>query len=360
MKKVIFYIGSMQLGGANRVVANLSNFFADKGIKVILINDICPQEKKDEYMISGQIKRFFLENNIKNKILKNILMIYELRKIVKAENPDAIVSFMGPPNIRNIIATLGLKTRRVVSVRNDPYYEYGKGIKKYLSKYIFNLADGCVFQTSEAQIYFSKKLQKKSQIILNPVDERFFHVRRKNVCSNIITIGRLEKQKNHELLIRAFYKIKDDFPDVNLIIYGDGNLRTYLEKLIKELKIEDRVIMPGNVSDAWNKLSEAELFVLSSDYEGLPNALMEAMAVGVPIISTDCPCGGPRELILNEKQGVLVKCNEIDLLSNKIKEILQNDDLRKEMSSNVRERALDFKSNYIFEQWRKYIFKGDL
>lgn len=355
MKKIMFYIGSMQYGGANRVVANLIDYFIKNNYDIILLNDIFPKKYKKEYIISKDVRRYFIENKIKSRVLKNLSMIMHIRKIIKKEQPDVLISFMGPPNIRTIVSTFGLRIKKIVSVRNDPYIEYGSGIKRIISRIILNHADGCVFQTTEAKKYFKKQLQKKSRIIFNPVNEKFYEIRRDSNTKNIITIGRLEKQKNHKLLIDSYINIHNKIKNDKLLIYGDGSLKKELEEYIKEKGMEKDILLLGTISDVWEKLAKAKLFVLSSNYEGMPNALMEAMAVGVPVISTDCPCGGPKDLILTQSQGRLVKCNNETELSNSIVYLINNKDLLDKMSVVTRERAEQFKSDLILKQWENYI-----
>ena len=218
IKKILFYIDSMQKGGANRVMANLTDYFASAGKTVILINDIKPQKGVDEYTINESVKRIFLDIDVSSKLFSNILRIIALRKIIKNEASDVVVSFMGPPNIRMLIATIGLKCKRIVSVRNDPNVEYGKGLVSRFKRLLFMLADGCVFQTRDAATYFPKSVQAKSRVIFNPVNECFFNTERSNAPRNIVTVGRFEPQKNHSLLIRAFSKIANEFPEEKLIL----------------------------------------------------------------------------------------------------------------------------------------------
>ena len=345
----------MQFGGANRVMANLVNYFSSKGADVVLINDIIPDKDIQEYDIKSSANRFFLDIHDNSVILSNIKRILKLRKIINSEHTDAVVSFMGPPNIRMLIATIGLKCRKIVSVRNDPYKEYGDGLVKMVTNIIFRLADGCVFQTKEAAMYFSKNIQQKSKIIFNPVGKQFYEVKRVDNPKNIVTVGRLFLQKNHTLLIKAFSKLAHEFPDDNLIIYGNGNLRSELEILVRNFGLERRVFLPGTISNIPEKLAEAKIFVLSSDYEGMPNALMEAMAVGVPVISTDCPCGGPRSLIENDSNGILVPCNDVETLVQALHKVLSDESLRLKMGQLSKRRALAFSPDIIFLQWEKYI-----
>lgn len=356
MQKYMFYIDSMVKGGANRVMANLTDYFCNIGKEVVLINDCRLEETQYEYSVNGGVKRLILGNECKFRIFSNVKRILLLRRIIKTENPDVVVSFMGPPNIRMLIAALGLNCKKVVSVRNDPKIEYGSNrIARFIKCNIFKLADGCVFQTKEAMEYFPKAVQKKSRIIFNPVNKRFFNTQRTNEPKNIVTVGRFYEQKNHSLLIRSFARIAESIPDDNLIIYGDGIKREEMERMIAHLGLSDRIFLPGIVENVEEKLAEAKLFVLSSDYEGMPNVLMEAMAMGLPVISTDCPCGGPRALIEDEAQGILVPIKDEIALSNQMMRLVKNEDIRKEMSAATRQRAEAFESDVVFQAWEDYL-----
>lgn len=164
MKKAILYIDSMQRGGAQRVMSVLSKFLSDRGIYTVLVNDIIPEEGKAEYSVDSRVHRVFLDKNTKLGKSKNIARVIGLRRLVKKENPDVILSFMGPPNYRMLLATIGVQCRKVVSVRNDPYKEYGTGLKKWIARFIFRFANGCVFQTEEASAYFPAAVQKKEEL----------------------------------------------------------------------------------------------------------------------------------------------------------------------------------------------------
>lgn len=357
MKKIAFYIDSMEMGGANRVIANLTEYFSNKKYEVILINDIEPRSEIKTYKVSNKVKRFFLDKNKKysNNIIKQFERMLSLRKLVKKENIDVIVSFMGPPNYRMLLATIGLKIRKVVSVRNDPYREYGYGYRKVVAKTIFHLTDACVFQTNDAKQYFSKSVQSKSKVIFNPVNEKFYKVCWQPTEKSIAVVGRLQEQKNPLLALEAFASIADEFPEYKLVYYGDGDLKDEIIRKAAIRNLENRVMLYGKVSDIENYLAKSDIYVLSSNYEGMPNALMEAMAVGVPCIATDCPCGGPRSLIQDEKQGLLVPCRNANVLANTMRELLKNEKLRREMSLAERKRANEFAPDIIFKQWESFL-----
>lgn len=352
--KIAFYINAIHEGGAERVMVNLASNFANEGDDVILITSF-----KDswEYPYSTKIKRYILEENktFRSKIKRNIFRILELRKILKVELPDCIVSFMAEPNYRAIIASYGLKTKTIISVRNDPNKEYPGKIGKFLGKNLLPLADGCVFQTAEAQHWFPEKLQYKSKIIFNAVKKDFFEVNRQVVKDTIVTCGRLEEQKNHKLLINAFKLVLKKHPDAKLMIYGEGMLRNDLDELIKSKGMDQNVLLCGNSNNVPEVLSKAEIFVLSSDYEGMPNALMEALAAGVPCISTDCPCGGPKSLITDKVNGRLISVNNQEQLANVLDELLDNKEIATKLGAEAQKQAFEFSPIKIYEIWHKYV-----
>ena len=351
--RILFYINSLRHGGAERVMTNLANKFSESGNECILVTSF---KADNEYETSKNVKRIVLfDEKIKGRIKRNLKLIRKLRKTVKQERADVVLSFMAEPNFRSIIACFGLKCKNIISVRNDPEKEYGSFISRFLAKRLFSFSDGVVFQTSDARAWFPKRIQKKSRIIYNQVDSRFYETSYDGARKNIVTTGRLTSQKNQEMLIRAFSVISDKVKD-NLIIYGEGELREKLEKLVSELNLSDRVSLPGVVSDVPNAIKSARLFVLSSDYEGMPNALMEAMALGVPCISTDCPCGGPRELFGAALTEQLVPVADEKTLSKKMLDMLNADDRAlSKVSHDVSYRAENFKGDIIFEEWKKYI-----
>ena len=350
LPRVYFYINVLGGGGAERVITNLANMLAEDNYDVTMITSY---EVEREYILTRNVRRLSLEDkdSQRSRIIRNLSRIFKLRKICKEEKPDILISFMEEPNFRAILATRGLPVKTLVSVRNDPNKEYAGKIGRFVGKVLLPMADGCVFQTSDAQKWFPERLQKKSRIIYNAVKEEFYQVDRTPVRGEIVTCGRLTEQKNHRLLIDAFAEVQKIYPFATLKIYGEGILREKLQNQIDSLNLNEKVFLMGATNDVAKALKTADLFVLSSDYEGMPNALMEAMAAGVPCISTDCPCGGPRELFGNLCIEDLVRCNEPKQLAQTMeKKLEQNDQLCMQ-----RKRAEQFRPEKINCEWKKYI-----
>ena len=331
-RKIVMYIDVMYHGGAQRVMANLANDFTAAGVETVLVNDAVPAPGIPTYPIAETVRRYYLRQDFSGNVLaKNIERIAGLRKILKNENPD------------------------IVSVRNDPNMEYGRSAaKKWRANAVFSMADGCVFQTKEASRYFSPAIQKRSKIIMNPVAAPFFQVQRPAQSRNIISVGRLEPQKNQALLVEAFAAVAGQFPEQNLVIYGEGSLRPALQQQIDVLGLHERILLPGDEKDIREKLAQSSLFVLPSDYEGMPNALLEALAVGLPCISTDCPCGGPAEVIQNGVNGVLVPCRDVQKMAQAMRDLLTDPEKCAMLSAAARQSAEAFRADTVFADWKEY------
>ncbi len=339
-------------GGAERVIVQLAYQFQKDGYEVLIITSF---KDKDEYIIPENVKRVCLaeKQDFGNRFRRNVRLIGKLRKMIINEKPDLLIAFMQEPNFRAIVATIGLTTKTLISVRNDPEREYAGKVGKLVGKFILPIADGCVFQTEQARQWFPEKLKKKSRIILNEVAEDFFKIKY-SPKKKIVAIGRLNEQKNHELLIKAFDNIASNYQDFNLYIYGEGPLRSKLQNLIDAQGLGERVFLMGIKENIAQVLSEATVFVLSSDYEGMPNALLEALAVGVPCIATDCPCGGPRTIIKPEESGLLISVNNQKALESSLKRILSDKELRHVLSKNAQISAQQFRPDIIYCNWKNY------
>ncbi|NLE04586.1 MAG: glycosyltransferase family 4 protein, partial [Crenarchaeota archaeon] len=216
---------------------------------------------------------------------------------------------------------------------------------------------GIVFQTQQAREWFPRCIQKRSAIIFNQVGEQFYQDYPVSKKEGIVTVGRLTKQKNHALLIEAFSLIHHKVED-NLYIYGDGALKSALEELITEKKLQKRVFLMGTNDHIETEIASKKLFVLPSDYEGMPNCLMEAMAMGVACISTNCSCGGPKELLGDIESIALCPINSAEKLADLMLVALVDNNRLIELSNYGKNKAEDFRTEVIFKKWRSYIENG--
>ena len=352
MKRIAFYIGSLSYGGAERTICNLANEAAIQGCEVALITSY-PCEPM--YPLESRIEHKILwDKPMTGFLKKNYMQIRNLRKICKNYKPEVLVSFMGEPNCRAVIATMGLPVKCIISVRNDPNKEYAGFMGRWIGKHLLPMADGCVFQTKDARSWFPDKLQAKSTIIFNAVKETFFEKEWCPISHRAVAVGRLTAQKNYSMMIKAFSKVVAIYPDAILDIFGDGTDREVIQRLIDSYQMKDHIFLRGHTNRVLEEVSSANVFLMSSDYEGMPNALMEALAMGVPSISTDCPCGGPRELICSGENGFLVSCNDDQTMAEYLKEIFTNKEKSKEISIKAKKDAHRYQPDRISREWMKY------
>lgn len=348
MKKLIIYNTSLSRGGAERVTVYLAEYMVKNGVAC----DIITQKiAKNEYDVPEGVVRKCLTAG-----QGFLAKICELRNLIKQSHADVML-IMGVPNcIYASVAAIGLKIKVVVSERNDPANFLGKTIVKHVSRFLMKLADGFVFQTHDAKLYYDKKLKGRGAVIFNPLfTEGLPDAYEGERTKSIVTAGRLATQKNQKLLISAFAKVSEKHPEYKLIIYGEGPLRDRLEAQVKELGLDGKVQLPGNVSDLCEHTKGAAMFVMSSDFEGMPNALIEAMAIGLPCISTDCPCGGPRELVENKENGILVPVGDVEAMAAAMVELIENGELAEKIGRNAQQIRNRLDCDLIGKQWIEYL-----
>lgn len=354
-KKIIIVTKNMYGGGAERVIAQLANYFVLRSVECqIIMTDNEPVG----YQLDNRIKITAIGKKSDNKLIDRIKRYKAVKKIVKTEKPDLVLSMPEDTGIYVLWGLLGVKVPVYVSERNNPWVMPDVRITRILRKLMYPFAKGIIFQTEMAKSFFSQKIQRKGIVLSNPVDDKRipqpFQGEREKI---IVGAGRLSKQKNFPLLINAFSEFVKQFPDYKLVIYGEGPDRQKLEELIKALNIEDKAELPGRKENLPELMKSKAMFVLSSDYEGMPNVLIEAMCMGMPVISTDCLSGGPRELVQNKKNGMLVPVNSQDELLKAMCYMAEGDHAAI-MGSEAYKLRDKLTSKKVFEEWYNYLFEN--
>ncbi len=355
--KIVVLMGSLTMGGAERVATTLSSYLSENGIETYLISF---DERESSYTLNPKVK--FINNKVKKKcgkiagIKQRVSFMFNTLYSIK---PDLVFTMFWDINIYALMYKWfgKSKIKLVSSERCNP--NKVKGIKKILSKISSRNCDGFIFQTERAKECYSKKVQAKSIVIHNAIGNPILDkVDPKSIMSEnlITTMGRLEYQKAHDVMIKACAPILREHPEYKLIIYGEGTLRNDLENLIDTLKMKNQIFLPGNTQYAIFEVAKSQLFLLTSRFEGMPNALMEAMALGIPCISTNCDMG-PAELIEDGINGYLVPVDDVESITQKIRNLISNAELRKQISKNSKKINTTHSTEKIYNQYIEYFKK---
>lgn len=355
MKKIVFVIGSLENGGAERVVSVLTNFLAKKNE----VHIVTTMEDKIDYEINDKVTYKYIMDDYENEqgIKKNFFRIFALRNYFNTIKPDVIISFLWATNIVSILACMFTKHNLILSERNDPNHEPTSTKWRMIRNCLFRLRkrNYFVFQTQYAQSCFSSRIRKKSQVIFNPIKNNLPKVCKEEREKKIVCVARFVSEKNIDMLLRAFKKISYKEPDFELHLYGRGPLEQELKAETKKLGIEKKVIFKGFSKNIHDEIRNATVFVLPSNYEGISNAMLEALAIGIPSICTDCPAYGTREFIQDGYNGYLINVGDEESLYEKCMCLIENKDIRDRFSlSSVKINEL-LNVTKICNQWEEFI-----
>lgn len=350
-KEIIFVSNFLGNGGAARVISVLAKELVEKGYDVTVCS--YPFGKVQEGYDLGRAKHIQFKMTRKSGLLYKFERIIKLRREIK-KHPDAVVvSFEYFMNMQTIIALFGLKNRLIVSERNDPARVGGQFPTKYLRNILYVFSDCLVCQTQEALEYFPHAIQKKSVIIMNPIKDNLIEPWKGKADKEIVNFCRLEKQKNLRLLIDAFNIFYSTNGDYTLSIFGDGKELVGILQYIKQKGLEKVVSVYPAINDIHTRVYKSMMFVSSSDYEGLSNSMIEAMAIGLPTICTDCPCGGARMVIKNGVNGVLVPVRDVDALARAMNVVANDEELRTRLKYEGPKVRMILSTKEIVKEWER-------
>jgi glycosyltransferase involved in cell wall biosynthesis len=357
--RLTFVVSSLGSGGAERVISNMANYWAERGEEVTLLTfdggeaPFYPLHPGVNHRALGLAPKY---RNAVVGLLRNLNRIRVLRRAIRQSRPHGVVSFMDKNNVLTLLATRGLGIPVVISERVDPaFYDIGR-VWNVLRRLTYPFADVLVCPSSPILARFGPRMRAKGAIIPNPVTLPPERQRETGVCCppgprvDIVAVGRLVKQKGFDLLLQAFRQASTHHPNWSLTILGEGPLRRELEEQVERLGLASSVRLLGRVSEPFSLLLEARLFVLSSRFEGFPNALVEAMACGLPVVSFDCP-SGPAEIIRDGVDGVLVPREDVSALAATLDRLMGDSAERERLAKRAPEVLDRFGLPEIMRKW---------
>lgn len=350
--RILFTIGTLGGGGAERNVSLLANSLVKNGYEVGILT-IWGDEQV--YELDERITYIPLNPSTSNKLSRFIKQMLGIRPAIKRYKPDLIISFLADVNACVLLMSRFMNCKVVISERNDPHIDPTIKVFRMLRRMMYPFANGYAFQTPDAKEYFAKIIKNKPSIVVpNPVREGLpMHV--DNDSKIIVTACRLTAQKNLPMLIAAFEKVVEKQGDYNLHIYGEGGLQAELQKYIEDKHLEKQVFLKGFDKNVCDRINEAEIFVLSSNYEGMSNSMIEALAMGMPTIVTDCPIGGARMLIQNGENGILVPVEDTEAMSEAMISLIEDKERRNKLANNAQMIRMNNSVEAIVEKWKSFI-----
>ncbi len=355
----MFVLAGLGAGGAERVVSLLSGELVRRGYRMLVVSF----DAADENIYHGfdpqvEIVRLGIPaggGSFVRGAKANWRRVAALRQMLKQHRPDAVLSFLTKINVLSVAASAGLNIPVIISERNNPAVQRAHPFWASAWKIAASRASAIVLQTDAIKALYPDSIRKRAVIIPNPVvapanDPTTHH------AMMVTAVGRLEWQKGFDLLIKAFASVAPDNPKWKLTIWGEGAERARLELLAKESGHADRIDLPGNSQGQAGWMKNADIFVLSSRYEGFPNVLLEAMSAGIPCISFRCDYG-PEEMIDDGVNGWLVEPENFEELAQKLTKLMKNEEFRNRLGSAARERTKQYGISPIVSKWEAVVKK---
>lgn len=352
--KVLLIQGGFGAGGAEKIVAMIAAHRARMGDEVTVMGFDMPEG--GSYFSYPDNVRLVLPDGAKgSNPLTRLLMI---RRTIRTIRPDVVLSFLTKVNVLSLAATIGSDVPVVISERNNPRVQNAHPIWRHAQNLLVRRAACAVMQTERAQGDLPKTVQARSMVIPNPCAPNPDHPVQPDPNGNrLVAVGRLDHQKGFDVLLRAMGAIIEAAPDVSLTIHGEGPERGALEALIQEYNLSGHVALPGSSPTPGAWLSQADLVVMPSRFEGFPNVLAEATVAGLPVVSTDCDFG-PREMIVDGENGVLVPVDDAPALANAVIRLMKDSALRAHMAGQAAINRDRLAPERIFQDWDQVIARA--
>lgn len=366
--RICLIISSLRAGGAERVLSRIAGCWAE--VHEVSVITLGPPAD-DFFRLHKAVRRLWVDasppplGNVRQVLGATLHRIRQLRRVVREYEADVVICFGDIMNIVTLAALCGTDVPVIVAERTDPVEHRIANIWRTLRRVLYPNAAAVVVQTQKVRNWVARFVRpERIAVIPNPVELPPKHATADADAGfpadgrrlKVIAIGRLSQEKGFDLLIRAFAKCSREGLSWSLTIFGDGAERPALEALVRQLNLGDRVTLPGRVSDPTAYLATAQMFVLASRYEGFPNALLEAMAAGLPVIATNCP-SGPAEIIRDGYDGILVPTGDVDALARTMESLMSDSDLRAHLSARAIEVTARFGAARIMTLWNELLLR---
>ena len=355
---VALVIGDLRGGGTQRVLTRLANDWATRGLRVCVVT--LAGSAGDKYELHPAVDRVALNSGGASRskivaLISNARRLFRLRRALRLTNAPVIVSFLTTTNVLTILAAAGLAARVVVSERNDPEKQRLPWPWPLLRRWSYSYAHVVTANTRGALEWLRGFVPApKLLLVPNPVSRpqvAVCHGGRKKV---ILTVGQLSHQKAQDILLKAYAEVIENAPEWRLTIVGDGPEKPRLHELASLLGIADRVHWIEWTDDVDSLYRSSGIFVLPSRYEGAPNALLEAMSHGLPVIVTNAS-PGPLEYVLDDATGLVVSPDDVNQLAEALQKLATNEELRQRLGASARSKVVQFDMDAVEEAWTKVL-----
>lgn len=365
--RIVFLIHRLSYSGAPKMLAWVSNQMARRGHDVHIVSFFTGEtaQQLEETITLHSLNICQSSNRIIRNTVEMAKVEYKLIRLLNQLQPDGVISF----NISGTYIHLGLnklfgRHKIIFSERADPNAYRGSTSKVRFA--MMKCAAGTVFQTEGARSFFEGKIYENSTVIPNPVVLKE-SVRQKlseyqhsyeNRDDRIVTVGRLSlKQKRQDVLLDAFRIVHNKHPELKLVIYGDGEDKEKIQALVEEKELTDSVMLAGRTDQVEQDICSTRAFALTSDYEGIPNALIEAMTVGVPCVSTDCSPGGAALLIRDGENGFLVPRGDAAAIADRLLKVVEDPQIADHFAAEGPKIVQELSEDRIADLWEQYMLK---
>ncbi len=351
--KVLFVVSGLGMGGAERVVALLSAAWAERGWDVAVAAFDSPQDPVAHRFADGvELIRLGLAPGGGARLrglTATARRLFALRKLLRAQRPDIVISFLTKINVLTLLAAAGTGIPVVISERNNPAEQRVHPLWASSWKTLAPRAAAIVLQTQAIRNRYPPAIAHKAVVIPNPVAIPS-DLPRNSHDPTLVAVGRLTGQKGFDLLVHAFATLASDYPEWRLMIFGDGPERPALERMVADYDLENRIQLPGTSANHGEWIAQADAFVLPSRFEGFPNVLVEAMMAGLPVVAFDCDFG-PAEIVTHDVNGLLVPPGDVAALALNLRNILKVSSLRDRLGGAARTSAVRFATERVVLKW---------